>query len=158
MNPSKVKKAILVILVVFMAIVWGRNLSIFWRSEPSHETIEKTGSSLKAATPKMKPIEYSSPKTNPFAKAVTNAPGSPQKKEKSKEPPPAAPERVSNQYILSGFVDRPPHSQIVLQKKSGGTQTIQLGDSLTKWELLSIQTDRAIFASGKLRDTVYLKK
>lgn len=155
MGSNRLKKVILATLLLTLVYVWGSNLSLFTSSESSMTgTIypDKSGAVRSSTT---NSLDYMPARINPFKKPGSPNPTPIAKKEKAKtaQPPPSRPGSL---YKLTGFVDRKPYSQIVLNDKDGRSVIIGLGDSLGVWQLMSIASDIAVFSSGKFSDTLYL--
>lgn len=146
----------LALLVLVAAYIWTKNLS-FFHSDNSSVHVEQTDSLASAPTPKPTVIVYRPAKVNPFRRISTpDHTIAPKQKLSPKVLP--VPEKPSSHLILSGIVGRPPLSQAVFQDRTGVTTIRGLNDSLGVWKLVQISFDRAVFSSGRYRDTLLLIK
>jgi len=157
MNSEKLKRIVLILLVLIAGYIWIRNLSFYQSGNSSLTTDMQKDTSLVRPDRKKTATAYHPPRVNPFKRADVQAAsanrGQPQLPKTS-----VIPEKPSTRLTLTGLIGRPPLSQGIFQDRAGATLIKGLGDSTDIWQLILISSDKAIFSSGKYRDTLLLKK
>lgn len=157
MKSKRMKQIVFGVLLIIVAYIWTDNLYLFTGSSSgAGRQINRPGSS-DGISQSLEPIEYATPKVNPFAFRTTSAVSTPQKKNETRsQKPQTAPTRLSELFTLIGAVNRPPNSQIVLRDKQGNSIVKGLGDSLSTWQITIIAGDFAECRSGEFVDTLFL--
>ncbi|MEE9441407.1 MAG: hypothetical protein V3V99_01915 [candidate division Zixibacteria bacterium] len=157
MKSKRMKQIVFGVLLIVAAYIWSDVFYLFTGSEYDADRQINRQSNLGSVSQTLEPIEFASPKVNPFAIRTTSSVPTTQKKNetRSHKPPPAS-TKLSELYTLIGAVNRPPYSQIVLRDRQGKSTVMGLGDSLSTWQITIIVADFAEFRSGKFVDTLFL--
>lgn len=154
MKSARLKQASLAVLLLIAGYIWWGNFRLF--CAPKNET-SPIGANKGTAekTPRSTSLEYQDPKINPFQRfEVVNTP--PISAQSRSTPAVRAPEMVSGRYRLVGVVLKSDQSQAVFMEPDSGTIILTLGDSLLRWQLLSIRDTVIVFGNEKRRDTIRL--
>jgi hypothetical protein len=158
MTPKRIKQAALTMLLLVLAIVWWRNITLFQASDNSQlrpESEVTMGTQESTTTKEPYPaLQYSPPKVNPFLKATLPARtnGS---MPTAKVPTPQSP-NLRDLAQLTGILERGKESQAVLRLSDGRSQVVSLQDTISGWILLSVAKEQAVFKQNKKLDTLRL--
>lgn len=156
MNSSKLKKAILALLVVIAVYIWGKNLYLFSGGYAAAPKLRGTSVTVSQDDHRQPTASYVEPKINPFRRPDVSAPAVASRKKPVEKRPDPVPTKVSQSFALSGLVNQPPNSQVVLRGRDGTSKVISLGDSIDVWVLTTIASTYAIFTYDKYRDSLAL--
>lgn len=157
MNSKHVKIFVLIALTAVMVYLWWGNLLPSGPIQSISGRGSTGGRAVSTSAANADPMVYRPAKLNPFKRFDVASPPT------TKSGPPqgtAKPHSVklSSKMALAGFVAGAPRTQVVLQDQAGATVTKSLGDTIYDWKLIQVTSTMAIFAAGKQRDTLFLKK
>jgi hypothetical protein len=152
-----VKKAALVVLLVILVWVWGKNLALLWPDEDYSASLvisqneSASDTTLQSNLVEAGQLSFRPIKINPFYRSVSKkgSHGLKQPRAKSALVP------ASQSAVLGGVVCQGDSSQALLLLPDQNPRLMGLGDTLVDWRLKDIQERYVVFAHEDHRDTLW---
>ncbi len=155
MKAPQVKKILLGALLVVMVYIWWDAFQVIAPSTSAYQVVPLSAS-REVRVRDHQPLEYLPPLVNPFKQFRDTAQGqaSPQPARQRRQPQQTP--KLSDQYQLTGILQRGKASQAVLVAPNGSSAVLSLKDSLQTWELAKITDNIALFQHEHEKDTLRL--
>jgi hypothetical protein len=153
-KSKRVKQILLVLLFVVLVYIWWGNFMLLFTKQDNPDYSYETSTANQKTTSRVQAITFREPKVNPFRRYDIKPTGNQQINTPETQPP--LPEFLHIQHKLNGILPKGKTSQIIVLTPQSKSVILEMGDSLSQWQLTSIGDSFAIFKQGKRYDTLRL--